>query len=444
MIPLKIMIADDDKNIRQTLNVGLKSLGCEPTVFSSAEEVLSQWKKLKPDFILTDFKMQGKSGIDLLKEVRKTHGAPLVVVMTAFASFENAVEAIRQGAYDYLPKPFSMDQLEHLISKISKIVNLERENKSLKRSKDSRDYFTGITSPAMVNLEDFINRVATTEATILIAGESGTGKTELARYIHARSSRSQMPFVEVSCTSLTESLLESELFGHVKGAFTGAISDHIGKLELANGGTLFLDEIGDLSLGSQSKFLRFLESRRLEKVGGNHTIDVNTRIIAATNRNLSEDVAARKFREDLYFRMNTFEYIIPPLRHRKEDIPVLIKRFLAEFKGSHATSHLPANIHDAFQSYSWPGNVRELRNTVERIALLAGDQDFRYEDLPKAVRERPMQKIKGDAIYCSLEEQEREHIQRLLEVEPNLEKASEILGISTSTLWRKRKEYGLV
>ena len=444
MIPLKIMIADDDKNIRQTLNVGLKSLGCEPTVFSSAEEVLSQWKKLKPDFILTDFKMQGKSGIDLLKEVRKTHGAPLVVVMTAFASFENAVEAIRQGAYDYLPKPFSMDQLEHLISKISKIVNLERENKSLKRSKDSRDYFTGITSPAMVNLEDFINRVATTEATILIAGESGTGKTELARYIHARSSRCQMPFVEVSCTSLTESLLESELFGHVKGAFTGAIADHVGKLELADGGTLFLDEIGDLSLGSQSKFLRFLESRRLEKVGGNHTVDVNTRIIAATNRNLSEDVAARKFREDLYFRMNTFEYIIPPLRHRKEDIPVLVKRFLTEFKGFYESSPIPADIHEAFQSYSWPGNVRELRNTLERVTLLAGDQDFRFEDLPRAVRERPVQKADGNAVYCSLEEQEREHIQRLLAVEPNLEKASEILGISTSTLWRKRKEYGIV
>jgi DNA-binding NtrC family response regulator len=239
MTLLNVLLVDDDKNIRSTLSLSLKGLGCQTESATSAEEAIRLLKTKPFDFVLTDFKMSGKSGIDLIQSARQLRPAPVIAVMTAFASFENAVNAIKEGAFDYLPKPFSTAQLSHLLTRVRALVDLKRENESLKRASYRADYFTGMTSPAMVRLEEFVNKVSETDATILMSGESGTGKTELAKVIHERSSRSGRPFVVVNCTSLAENLLESELFGHVKGAFTGAIHDHTGKFELANHGTVF-------------------------------------------------------------------------------------------------------------------------------------------------------------------------------------------------------------
>ena len=276
----------------------------------------------------------------------------------------------------------------------------------------------------------------------MLTGESGTGKSEVARHIHQLSNRSSKPFVVVNCTSLAASLLESEIFGHVKGAFTGAFQDKVGKFELANQGTLFLDEIGDLSLEAQSRLLRFLQEKVIERVGGNQTIAVDARVIAATNRNIEKAVQDGEFREDLYYRLNVFEFTMVPLRHRREDIPVLIKRFAAEF-GKPKAIELDAKAIEALTQYAWPGNIRELRNMMERFAILYPDSQISLQELPdKIVQANQLTASQPDVLF-SLEEAEKRHITNVLKHEPNLDKAVEVLGITKVTLWRRRKEYGL-
>jgi NtrC-family two-component system response regulator AlgB len=452
MDALKVLLVDDDKNIRQTLRVSLKSLGCEVETSENAEEalrLLRQNEGVPFDFMLTDYKLTGKSGVELILDCKRLAKPPVIVVMTAYASFENAVNAIQAGAFDYLPKPFSNVQLGHVLSKVRTLVELRHENERLKKGEGRSDFFEGMISPAMQRLEEFVTRVAPTDATVLLTGESGTGKSELARVIHLRSARAQKPFVIVNCATLTESLLESELFGHVKGAFTGAVHDHMGKLESARGGTLLIDEIGELSSSAQTRLLRFLQERVIERVGANRSIEIDVRVIAATNRNLEEAVESGGFREDLYYRLNVFECAVVPLRYRKEDLPILIQRFLKEFTARAGLSKiqlLSEAVMKVLLDYSWPGNVRELRNVMERTVLLSSGREISVEDLPEAVRKGPGRRetLSGQSgVLRSIDEVVREHISRVLEIEPNQERAAEILGITTVTLWRKRKEYGL-
>ena len=446
--PLQILLVDDDSNIRRTLTLSLRDLNCVVDQAADVDEAMKRVGSREYDLVLTDFKMESQTGLDLIKQAKAVRPDLMIVVMTAFASFENAVSVIREGAFDYLPKPFTNAQLMHLLDKVRGIAALRRENQDLKRSKSRRDYFSGYTSVASMSLEEFVRKVAPTDGTVLLVGESGTGKSELAKMIHELSPRSPRPFVTVYCTTLTESLLESELFGHVKGSFTGALQDKIGKLELADGGTLFLDEIGDLTPNGQAKLLRFLQDRIFERIGSNKEISVDTRVIAATNKDLMEAVSTGKFREDLYYRLNMLECILPPLRHRKEDVPILIDRVLRELSGKTPKAEsrkLPEPIREKLLHFSWPGNIRELRNVLERLMMLSQGREIRESDLPDSIRNpgpSKMTPIETPGI-CTLEQTEKNMIAKVLAVESNQEKAAEILGITKVTLWRKRKEYGL-
>ncbi|MEO5971274.1 MAG: sigma-54 dependent transcriptional regulator [Bdellovibrionia bacterium] len=451
---LRVLLVDDDKNIRKTLQVSLSLFNCEVLIGGSFDEALRLVRTESLDLMLTDFRLSadltGKSGLDLIKAAKISSPQLVTVMMTAYTSFENAVLATKEGAYDYLPKPFSRDQLEHLLKKVRTVVSLQKENYKLKKAGTQVDYFRGMTSPSNAQLEDFVSRVAPTEATVLLVGESGTGKSELAKLIHERSPRSTQPFVIVNCTSLAESLFESEIFGHVRGAFTGAFQDRAGKFELANKGTLFLDEIGDLSMAAQAKLLRFLQERVIERVGSNKLIQVDTRVVAATNKVLDDAVKTGRFREDLYYRLNVFECILTPLRHRMEDLRVLIRRFLQEFSVSGGMIQVPEvsdSLFEILETYSWPGNIRELRNVIQRLVFLAVAGQCRIEDLPATMKvprhNLSIQIEPSSCLIYTLEEMEKAHVSKVLSLESNQEKAAEILGITTVTLWRKRKQYGL-
>ena len=436
---LSVFLVDDDVNICRTLSLGLKSLSCQVTIAHSVVQALEILRTQSFDLILTDFRMGEQTGSDLIREVKRTDPQALIAVMTAFASIDNALEVTREGAFDYLPKPFTQAQLEHLLKKVRMVVALRKENEALKNLRGRGHPFLGMTSTASQRLEEFVKKVAPTDATLLLVGESGTGKSELAKFIHQNSARSDKPFVVVNCTTLTESLLESEIFGHVKGAFTGATQDKAGKFELANHGTLFLDEIGDLTLSAQSRLLRFLQEKVIERVGSNQVVTVDARVVAATNKKLEEAVADGRFREDLYYRLNIFECTLVPIRHRREDVPVFIQRFLKEFGGT----VIPESVMNLLLKYSWPGNIREIRNVIERLVLLSSGREIQIADLPEKIARVSEQPYSLNQDLFSLEEAEKRHIEKVLAIEPNLDKAVEILGITKVTLWRRRKEYGL-
>lgn len=449
MPDIKILLVDDDTNIRNTLNISLKRYGHQVTCASSVREALDCLQENHFDLILTDFKMEEATGLDLILEIQRKNLDVIAVVMTAYASYENAVEVIKEGAFDYLPKPFTQNQLKYVLRKVQKVVELKRENKRL-RNLSKVDYFYNQSSEAITHLGDFIRRVAPTDATVLITGESGTGKSLLAREIHDSSNYCDGPFIEVHCTTLPSELIESELFGHEKGSFTGAHKTKQGKIQQAQGGTIFLDEIGELPPNGQAKLLRFIQEKVIDPVGSNRSINVDARIIAATNKNLSQMVEDGTFREDLYYRLNMFECLVPSLRYRKDDIPVLIKRFLEEIRSRQNLPYdlvIPDELMERFLNYSWPGNVRELKNTIERLCFLAHKGNLSAHDLPKSFdqeetkRDEQVQQYGGEMI--SLEELERRHIKYVLEHEKNLDKAAEILGITSVTLWRKRKQFGL-
>jgi DNA-binding NtrC family response regulator len=441
---LTVLLVDDDANIRRSLALSLEELDCQVTVEGGVEDGRRRLLGGRYDLLLTDMRLGAGTGLELIRTARKVDPQALCVVMTAYATFDNAVEAVKEGAFDYLAKPFSHAQLEHLLAKVATVVGLRRENQRLREGGRRPDYFAGMLSPALRRLESLVAKVAPTDETLLLVGESGTGKTELAKLVHARSARAAGPLVTVFCSTLAESVLESELFGHAKGAFTGAVADRPGKLETAQGGTLFLDEIGELSPSAQARLLRFLQDKVVERVGSNVAVPVDARIIVATNRDLKEEAAQGRFREDLYYRLNILECQLVALRHRREDIPVLAQRFLEEASAARKRAQalrLDAAAQARLQAYAWPGNIRELRNVIERLVLLCDKPEAGLEDLPESLRAEPAPAPAGP--LASLESLEREHIARVLAAEPNQERAAEILGITTVTLWRKRKLYGL-
>ncbi|HYK66236.1 MAG TPA: sigma-54 dependent transcriptional regulator [Patescibacteria group bacterium] len=439
----KILVVDDDRNIRRVLAASLESASHNVTVAESAERALELFPTAAPAVVLSDVRMDGMGGLKLLEALKRLNPALPVVIMTAFGSIPDAVEAMRLGAYDYLTKPFTADQILHVVARALEVHELRTENKELRERIESlsepEPFLT--YSPHSRKLSETAAQVADSDATVLITGESGTGKSMLASYIHRLSPRKGGPFVQVACTTLSEHLLESELFGHVRGSFTGAIKDKPGRLEAAEGGTVLLDEIGDLTPNVQSKLLRFLHERTFERVGGSQTIKVDARIIAATNQHLEQLVKEKRFREDLYYRLNVIELHVPALRDRPGEILKLAEHFAAQAAHTHhkPAHSIAAEAREALVAYSWPGNIRELRNVMERAVILSRGETINLSDLPDKILASPDKLAHGN----TLEEMERRHIEVVLEQAVTLEEAAEMLGINVATLWRKRRRYGL-
>lgn len=437
----KLLIVDDEKNIRAHLATFFESCGFEVRAAESGPRALDFLTHEGGfDVVLTDYRMAEMNGLELLEQIKRRDPDLVVILMTAYATVQNAVAVMKAGAYDYLIKPFSLGQIQHAVERALEVRKLRAENRHLRDTVEELPLLES-KNPAMRRLIETSERVAASEATVLLTGESGTGKNVLARQIHRWSNRRERQFVTVNCTTLSEHLLESELFGHVKGAFTGATKDKPGRLEAASGGTVFLDEIAELSPALQAKFLRFVQEQSFERVGGDTTIRVDTRIIAASNRDLAAEVAARRFREDLFYRLNVIALRVPPLREHPEDIDALADRLLAAAAArNHRTQlDLSPEARAIMRRYAWPGNVRELRNAVERAAVLATSQTITPEYLPDALFRIETDTARSGS--ATLEEIEREHIERVLAESPTLEDAAEVLGINVSTLWRKRKRY---
>ena len=436
----KLLIVDDEKNIR--LNLAALFQEYQVQTAASGQEAMEALAADDFDLVLTDYRMAEMNGLELLREIKRRFPDTKVILMTAYATVQNAVAIMKAGADDYLTKPFSTDQVEHIVTRALEVRRLQTENRFLRNtieetpSLDSR-------SPVMRRLLETAEQAAVSDATILLMGESGTGKNVLARQIHRWSKRRELPFVVVNCTTLSEHLLESELFGHMRGAFTGAIKDKPGRLEAADGGTVFLDEIADLSLPLQTKLLRFVQEQSFERVGGEQTIKVDVRIIAASNRNLQSEVEAHHFREDLFYRLNVITLRVPSLRERAADVLPLARRILsaAAVRNHRPQLRLSAEATAAITRYRWPGNVRELRNAIERATVLSQGDEIRVEHLPDSVLSD--RAPAATSTSSSLEEIEREHILRVLSDSPRLEDAAATLGIDPSTLWRKRKRYKL-
>ena len=440
----RLLIVDDEKNIRSNLAAFFQSIGHDAQSAESGRQARAMIEAAPYDLVLTDFRMAEMNGLELLTEIKKRRPESLVILMTAYATVENAVAVMKAGAFDYVTKPFSLEQIQHLVERALQLQGLRAENRALRNAIDETPLLES-SSAAMVRMMATARQAAASEATVLLSGESGTGKNVLARQIHRWSQRDGHPFVVVNCTTLSEELLESELFGHVRGAFTGAIKDKPGRLEAADGGTVFLDEIADLSASLQTKFLRFVQEQSFERVGGDRTIHVDVRIIAASNRDLRSETAARRFREDLFYRLNVITLSVPPLRERQEDVVPLAQWMLAaaSVRNGRVPMRLAPEAITALKNYNWPGNVRELRNALERAAVLCRSDVITPDDLPDSVfREAPDRGPAAAAHAASLEKVEREHIMRVLAQSATLDEAAATLGINVTTLWRKRKRYG--
>ncbi|MCS6952135.1 MAG: sigma-54 dependent transcriptional regulator [Bryobacterales bacterium] len=438
----RILIVDDEFVVRDSLGRWFESEGYEVGLAESGREALLAIQQKSYDLALVDIKMPGMDGMELQQRLAQADPELLIVIMTGYASVETAVQALKRGAYDYITKPIDPDELVHLVAKA---LEHKRATRELTRLRENLQeiYPTAELigkSPPMKRVMELIDMVAPTETTVLITGESGTGKELVARAIHALSPRRYMPMVVIHCGALTETLLESELFGHERGAFTGAQYRKKGKFEVADGGTVFLDEISDISLKTQTDLLRVLQEKEIVRVGGTQPIKVDFRCIAATNKNLEELVKAGTFRPDLYYRLNVFTIQLPPLRERREDIPLLAEHFLRKYATAmnRPVPRLTAEAVDLLLQYDWPGNVRELENAIERALVISRGAEIQPAHFPF--------QLQAPAVCdgLTLEQVERAHIERVVrQCEGNLSRAARILDIDRSTLYAKLKRYGL-
>jgi DNA-binding NtrC family response regulator len=448
---LRILIVDDEKVQREILEGFLVKQGYEATAAEDGQNALERFTSGAFDLVLTDYRMPGLDGIQLLREVRRLQPEAIVVIMTAYGTVGTAVSAMKEGAYDYLTKPIDLDELLLLIQRVEREVILGQENRELKeqlREKFKVDFIVS-ASRRMEEALNLVGRVSQSSATVLILGESGTGKELIARAIHYSSPRADKPFVKVNCAALPENLLESELFGHEKGAFTGAVARRIGRFEQADQGSIFLDEIGDLSPSLQMKLLRVLQEKEFERVGSNQTMRSDVRVITATNRNLEEAIQKGTFREDLYYRLNVVTVSLPALRGRKEDIPLLVEHFLKKYNRENRkkVTSLSKEARDLLMRYDYPGNVRELENIIERAVVLCRGDTLSTQDLPLNLREGKTEVALGRdretrSLPDTLEEIERQLIFKALEKSGGVQtKAAEELGISERVLRYKMKKY---
>ena len=437
-----VLVIDDDRNILTTLQVYLEDRGMQVATAASGTEGLEWLRRETPDLVLLDMKLPDRDGLAVLREIVAAGIQAPVVMITAYATVETAVQAVKMGAFDYLPKPFVPGQLDLVLQRLQRFVDMEAEIAALRGIFSQGGILT--RSRRMRRILQGARQAAEAQATVLISGESGTGKGLLAGLIHEWSPRGQGPFVTVDCAALQENLLESDLFGHVRGAFTGAARDKVGKLQLAEGGTVFLDEVSEIPPAIQGKLLRFLQNREFERLGDPRPRTVDVRVIAATNKDLEELVHDGAFREDLYFRINVLELFLPPLRERPEDIPLLAEHYLQRSARLNDKRVVPitAEAMARLQAYPWPGNIRELVNTMERCVIMSGVGPLDIEGLPPGIANY---KPPNGSTTClaSLAEMEKAHIREVILQTGSLEEAARVLGIDPATLWRKRKRYQL-
>lgn len=448
--PARILIVDDEINIREALAELLEDDGYRVSATASTEEALESLRENQFDVVISDLRLDDGSGLDLLRWIRGSCPATEVIILTAYGTVEGAVEAMKLGAYDYVSKPVDRKRLTLLIEKALEKQRLSLENRNLRRRLSIKEEYSNIIgSCAQIRaIFKVISEVAPTNATVLITGESGTGKELVARAIHQRSGRREQPFVTLSCGALPDTLMESELFGYEKGAFTGAVATKIGRIEMASSGTLFLDEVGDMSPKTQVDLLRILQDRELRRLGGTRVMTVDVRFIAATNKELREEIAERRFREDLYYRLNVVPISMPALRERKEDIALLLQSFLREFCDIYQKppKSVSERALELLIQYSWPGNIRELRNLVERLVLLSRNETIEPADLPSQIRQaagddHPEITIRLDQPLREVEKMVISHV--LSRVTHNRTVAARILRISLRALHYKIKRFGL-
>ncbi|MFA5779337.1 MAG: sigma-54 dependent transcriptional regulator [Elusimicrobiota bacterium] len=440
----KILIVDDEELMRITLQDSLTKEGYEVSVASDGEEGWKKFKEVYPALILSDLKMPVIDGITLLEKVKGISPETMMIMMTGYGTIESAVQAMKLGAYDYITKPFLPEDMILLVKRALEVYNLREENKFLRQKLKERTKLEGLIgkNEKMQEVYQLITTVAKTTATVLVYGETGTGKELVAEAIHNLSPRKDKPLIKVSCSALSETLLESELFGHEKGAFTDAVSRKIGRFEMADKGSLFLDDVDDIKPEVQVKLLRVLQERKFERVGGTETLQVDVHLIAAAKRDLLDLIKEGKFREDLYYRLNVIPMYMPPLRERKDDIPLLVNHFIEKYAGKNKKEISPEAL-QLLIWYDWPGNIRELENVIERAITLSDKKEITPADLPPFLK-KETPNIETKTIQKVVEESEKEHILKVLsQTKGHKKEAAKILGITPKTLWQKIKEYGI-
>jgi two-component system nitrogen regulation response regulator NtrX len=448
-----ILVVDDESGVRASLSGILADEGYRVEAVDSGEACLQALESRRFDLLLLDVWLPGIDGIETLSRVRALDPDLPVVVISGHSTIETAVRAVRMGALDFVEKPLSLDKTLLVVRNALRQRRLEIENRALKRQVEQRWVMVG-ESPAIQALRAQIGQAAPSNGRVLIYGENGTGKELVARQVHLQSRRAQGPFVEVNCAAIPEELIESEMFGHVKGAFTGATANKKGKLELADGGTLFLDEVADMSLRTQAKVLRVLQEQRFEPVGGAGTVSVDVRVIAATNKRLEEEIRAGRFREDLFFRLNVIPFEVPPLRERRQDIPLLARHFATEVSAEYGRrpKYLEPAVMDALMALPWPGNVRELRNTIERLVIMTPGDSIDKSHLSRPSRPAPPPAEEGlgagsalESLAAAREEFEKRYIRATYErLGKNMSRTAEALRVERSNLYRKMKAFGLL
>ena len=450
-----ILIVDDEKNYLVILEALLAPEGYEIITEDNATNALRLIREADLDLVITDMRMPGMNGMELLEEAKKIDPELPVIMMTAYGTIEKAVEAMKKRAYDYITKPFRNEELKLTVKKALDFYRLKKENRLLSDALSDRYKYGNIIgkSQPMLKIYEMIAKVSPSKASVMITGPSGTGKELIAKAIHYNSPRKNRPFISINCGALTETLLESELFGHERGAFTGAVTMKKGRFELADGGTLFLDEVGEMPPSLQVKLLRVLQEMEFERVGGTKTIKVDVRILAASNRRLKEDVDKGVFREDLFYRLNVVHIEVPPLKERAEDIPFLVAHFVEKFRSSNRKKiELAPEVWKALYSYPWPGNIRELENTMERAMVMSSDENITLKDLPDYVISEKEQAIDLDrivplnlALAEALDQIEERLISRALNHSNNVQsRAAEMLGITRHAMHYKMKKYGML